>query len=61
MSIKVAGGLVAPQSANTPATGAPTISGALRVGETLTAGTSGIEDEDGLTGISFGYQWLVRD
>ena len=61
VSIKVAGGLVAPQSANTPATGAPTISGAPRVGETLTAGTSGIEDEDGLTGVSFGYQWLVRD
>ena len=61
MSIKVAGGLAALQSANTPATGAPTISGAPRVGETLTAGTSGIEDEDGLTGVSFGYQWLVRD
>ena len=61
VSIKVAGGQAAPQSANTPATGAPTISGAPRVGETLTAGTSGIEDEDGLTGVSFGYQWLVRD
>ena len=61
VSIKVAGGQAAPQSANTPATGAPTISGAPRVGETLTAGTSGIEDEDGLTGVSFSYQWLVRD
>ena len=61
VSIRVAGGQAAPQRANTPATGAPTISGAPRVGETLTAGTSGIEDEDGLTGVSFSYQWLVRD
>ena len=45
VSIRVAGGQAAPQRANTPATGAPTISGAPRVGETLTAGTSGIEDE----------------
>ena len=32
---------------NTPATGAPTISGAAQVGETLTADTSGIADADG--------------
>ena len=44
--------------ANTPATGAPTISGTARVGETLTAATSGIADADGLTGATFSYQWL---
>ena len=44
--------------ANTPATGAPTISGTAQVGETLTAATSGIADADGLTGATFSYQWL---
>ena len=44
--------------ANTPATGAPTISETARVGETLTAATSGIADADGLTGATFSYQWL---
>ena len=43
---------------NTPATGAPTISGTLQVGETLTADTSGIEDADGLNNVAFSYQWL---
>ena len=45
---------------NTPATGAPTISGTVQVGETLTADTSGIIDADGLTKATFSYQW-VRD
>ena len=44
---------------NSPATGAPVIDGTARVGETLTADTSGIEDEDGLDSVSFGYQWLA--
>ena len=43
---------------NSPATGAPTISGTARVGETLTADTSGIADEDGLDNATFSYQWL---
>ena len=43
---------------NSPATGAPTISGTAQVGETLTADTSGIADADGLTGATFKYQWL---
>ncbi len=47
------------QAANSPATGAPTISGLAQVGETLTADTSGIADEDGLTNASFSYQWLA--
>ena len=47
--------------ANTPASGAPTISGTLQVGETLTADTSGIADEDGLEHAVFGYQWIRND
>ena len=43
---------------NSPATGAPAISGTAQVGETLTADTSGIADADGLSGASFSYQWL---
>ena len=43
---------------NTPATGAPTISGTAQVGETLTADTSAIGDADGLTNVTYGYQWL---
>ena len=45
---------------NTPATGAPTISGTARVGEELTASTSEIMDDNGTTGATFAYQW-VRD
>ena len=49
----------APEPApNSPATGAPTIAGTARVGETLTASTAGIADADGLTGATFAYQWL---
>ena len=46
---------------NTPATGAPTISGTARVGETLTADTSGIADADGLSNVQYEYQWLADD
>ena len=46
---------------NNPATGAPTISGTARVGDTLTVDTSGIADEDGLDHVSFNYQWLADD
>ena len=38
----------APELANSPATGAPSIRGIAQVGETLTADTSGIADADGL-------------
>ena len=44
---------------NNVATGAPTISGTVQVDETLTAGTAGIADEDGLTNVSYSYQWLA--
>ena len=50
----------APQP-NSPATGAPTISGTARVGETLTTNMSGIADEDGLSGAAFSYQWVSSD
>ena len=46
---------------NSLATGAPTISGTVQVGETLTANTSGIADADGLDDVSFTYQWLADD
>ena len=46
---------------NSLATGAPTISGTVRAGETLTADTSGITDADGLTNVSYSYQWLAED
>ena len=44
-----------------PATGAPTISGTAQVGETLTADTTGIADADGLTNVSYSYQWVRND
>ena len=46
------------QRANSPATGGPGITGMVQAGETLTATTDGIEDEDGLTGAVFAYQWV---
>ena len=45
-------------AANTPATGAPTITGTAQVGQTLTAGTTAIMDADGLTSVSYTYQWI---
>ena len=45
---------------NTPATGVPTVTGAAVVGETLTADTSDIADDDGLGNATFIYRW-VRD
>ena len=44
---------------NSAATGAPAITGTARVGETLTADTSGIADADGLDNAAFSYQWLA--
>ena len=46
---------------NIQATGLPTISGTAQVGETLTADTSDIADEDGLPQDVFSYQWLADD
>ena len=50
----------APQP-DSPATGQPTISGTARVGEMLTADTSGIADDDGLVNATYTYQWLGDD
>ena len=55
--VQPAGGL----PANSPATGAPTISGTAQVDETLTASPSGIADADGLVNASFSYQWIRND
>ena len=51
----------APEPVNTAPTGLPAISGTPRVGETLTASVSGIADVDGLSGTTFGYQWLSNE
>ena len=44
---------------DTSATGLPTISGEVYVGQTLTVGTSRIADVDGLTGVAYSYQWMA--
>ena len=47
---------------NTPATGLPTITGtATAVGNMLTATTTGISDIEGLTNVSYSYQWIRVD
>ena len=51
----------APPPPNAPATGLPAITGTAQVGETLTADTTGITDDDGLDNATFSYQWLVDD
>ena len=53
------GGTSMQQASNTPATGVPGITGTALAGGTLSATTDSIEDEDGLTGAVFAYQWLV--
>ncbi len=45
---------------NSPAKGAPTISGTAQALRTLTAHTSGISDADGLAGATFTYQWVAN-
>ena len=59
--VNVTPGQPAEPAQNNPATGTPGISGTVQVGETLTADTSGIADEDGLTNVSYSYQWIVSD
>ena len=46
---------------NTAAQGLPTITGTAQVGKTLTASTSGITDSNGLTNVSYAYQWIRHD
>ena len=59
LALRVAGPPAAP--VNSPATGRPAISGTAQVRETLTADTSDIGDADGLTNVTFSYQWLAND
>ena len=44
---------------NTPAAGKPTISDPAQVGRTLTAATADITDDEGLTTVSYTYQWIA--
>ena len=53
--------IVVSAAANTAAMGAPTITGTAQVGETLTAVTTGITDADGLTSVTYTYQWIRVD
>ena len=53
--------VLAAPTANSPATGEPTITGTVQVGETLTANTSGVADADGLSSVQYEYQWLADD
>ena len=46
---------------NTYATGAPTIDGRARAGQTLTADVSEIDDVDGFNPADVAYQWLSND
>ena len=46
---------------NIGATGAPSIVGTAQAGSTLVADTSGVGDADGLTEVSYSYQWLADD
>ncbi len=46
---------------DTPATGLPTITGTAQCGVVLTASTTGISDSNGLTNVSYSYQWLADD
>ena len=48
-------------AANTPATGEPTISGDPKVRQTLSADVTGISDGDGLTAVTYAYQWTTDD
>ena len=47
--------------ATATATGRPTISGTAQAGETLAASTADISDTDGLTGVTYSYQWIRGD
>ena len=46
---------------NTPPTGLPTITGTPNAGQELTADRSAIQDADGLTNVSYSYQWIAND
>ena len=47
------------EAVNIPATGAPTIGGTPEVGQTLTADTSAMTDGNGISNVSYEYQWTA--
>ena len=49
------------RAVNSDPTGRPVVSGATVVSRTLTADTSGIMDDNGLSSAEFSHQWLRRD
>ena len=49
------------RQSNVPASGAPVITGTAQVGETLTADTTGIADENGLDRVQSRFQWVSND
>ena len=51
----------APEPVNIAATGVPTILGAPTPGQTLTADTSEIQDENGLERVKLHYQWIWQE
>ena len=53
--------LTAPGTPNTAAMGAPAITGTAAVGQPLAVDLTGIEDADGLTNVSYSYQWVRVD
>ena len=55
------GAVAAAPPTNNEATGAPAISGTVKVGHVLTADITGIADQDGLDNADFDYQWLAED
>ena len=50
-----------PEPTNSAATGAPSISGTPKMGETLTADVSDVVDDNGLDRVKFHYQWISSD
>ena len=52
---------LAGDAANHAATGAPTITGTAAVGQVLAVDLTGIADADGLTNVSYSYQWVRVD
>ena len=58
LTSSAAGPVVRPPNASP--SGRPAIRGVIAAGKTLTANTSGITDDNGLTGVSFTYQWVKR-
>ena len=62
VSFTVTGPATEEQGQNSPATGAPSISGTTQVGKTLTANVSAIVDADGLPELDeFSYLWIRHD